>query len=74
MDALQTLKYLQEGNFDITEVDRELVEQKPSATQMGKVYMRLILATMGQEEDYVDGLIRVYKFVRVSFYPKFEIE
>ncbi len=52
--------HLQDGNFDIMDVDRELVEQIPSATQMGKVYMRLILATLRQEEDYVDGMIRVY--------------
>ena len=34
---------LERGNFNITEVDRELVDEIPSATQMGKVYMRLIL-------------------------------
>ena len=27
---------------------------------MGKVYMRLILATMQPEEDYVQGMLRVY--------------
>lgn len=48
------------GDFDITRVDRELVEEIPSATQMGKVYMRLILSTLQPGEDYVDGMIRVY--------------
>lgn len=48
------------GNFDITEVDSELVKEIPSETQMGKVYTRLILATLQPGEDYVDGLIRVY--------------
>ena len=48
------------GDFDITDVDPELVDQIPSETQMGKVYMRLILATLQPEEDYIDGMIRVY--------------
>lgn len=42
------------------EVDRELVDEIPSETQMGKVYMRLILSTLRPEEDYIDGMIRVY--------------
>ena len=41
-------------------VDTELVQQIPTATQMGKVYKRLILDTMQSTEDYVDGMIRVY--------------
>lgn len=51
---------LEKGNFDITEVDKELVDEIPSETQMGKVYMRLILSTLQPEEDYIDGMIRVY--------------
>ena len=34
---------LEEGTFDITDVDKGLVENIPSPTQMGKVYMRLII-------------------------------
>ena len=48
------------GNFDITNVDLELVDKIPSETQMGKVYTRLILSTLQPEEDYIDGMIRVY--------------
>ena len=51
---------LEKGTFDITEVDKELVDEIPSETQMGKVYMRLILSTLQPGEDYVDGMIRVY--------------
>lgn len=51
---------LEKGDFDIMVVDSELVDEIPSATQMGKVYTRLILATLQPEEDYVDGLIRIY--------------
>ena len=51
---------LEKGDFDITEVDRELVDEIPSETQMGKVYMRLIVSTLQPEEDYIDGMIRVY--------------
>ena len=51
---------LKHGDFDITDVDRELAEIIPTATQMGKVYTRLILQTLDGAEDYVQGMIRVY--------------
>ncbi len=51
---------LEKGEFDITEVDSDLVNEIPSETQMGKVYTRLILSTLQPGEDYIDGMIRVY--------------
>ena len=51
---------LERGEFDIANVDMELVDEIPSATQMGKVYLRLILSTLQPGEDYIDGMIRVY--------------
>lgn len=51
---------LVQGDFDITDVDRELATIIPTPTQMGKVYKRLILHTLGRDEDYVQGMIRVY--------------
>ena len=51
---------LAEGNVDVTAVDPELVTIIPSATQMGKVYQRLIYDTMKPEESEVEGIIRVY--------------
>lgn len=51
---------LQEGTFDIQKVNQDLVDQIPAATQMGKVYMRLILNTLQPGENYIDGMIRVY--------------
>lgn len=51
---------LETGDFDITNVDFELVNQIPTVTQMGKVYMRLILSTLQPQEDYIDGMIRIY--------------
>lgn len=48
------------GNFDITEVDTDLVDNIPTATQIGKVYMKLILDTLQPNENYVDGIIRIY--------------
>lgn len=48
------------GDFDITAVDQELVDIIPTELQMGKVYKRLILDTLGGDEDYIDGMIRVY--------------
>lgn len=52
-----SLKY---GNYDILAVDKELVQAAPSAMQMGKVYQRLIVDTIQPEENFVDGMIRVY--------------
>ena len=43
---------LKPGTFDIADVDHDLVNEIPRATQMGKVYMRLILDTLQPEEDY----------------------
>lgn len=51
---------LSKGDYDIALVDRDLVEKIPSATQMGKVYQRLISDTLQQGETEVDGIIRVY--------------
>ena len=51
---------LEHGDFDITDVDRDLAEIIPTPTQMGKVYTRLILQTLDSNEDYVQGMIRVY--------------
>lgn len=51
---------LKVGTFDITDVDKELVDEIPRETQMGKVYTRLILSTLGENEDYIDGMIRIY--------------
>lgn len=51
---------LEEGDFNIEDVDKELVNVIPTSTQMGKVYSRLILNTLGEDENFVDGIIRVY--------------
>ncbi|MGL4449993.1 MAG: hypothetical protein ACRCTZ_02235 [Sarcina sp.] len=51
---------LKTGSFDVTNVDKELVEKIPTETQMGKVYTRLILNTLGSNEDYIQGLTRIY--------------
>ena len=52
--------HLTTGSFDITSVDTDLVERIPSATQIGKVYMRLIQDTLQPNEDYATAIIRVY--------------
>ncbi|MBQ9539004.1 MAG: hypothetical protein IJU95_07010 [Treponema sp.] len=49
--------HLEPGDFDITAVDRNLCDQIPSETQMGKVYARLIDAVAS---DYVSGISDVY--------------
>jgi hypothetical protein len=52
--------HLQPGNYDVTKVDEELCPRIPTATQMGKVYKRLILSTLESGEDYANAMIRVY--------------
>lgn len=51
---------LQDGDYDISDVEKELVSQIPTAMQMGKVYQRLIRDTALPDEDYVEGIFRVY--------------
>lgn len=51
---------LDKGDFDITKVDEELADKIPAALDMGAVYQRLISDTLDEDEDYVDGIIRVY--------------
>ena len=51
---------LENGSFDITDVDKELCTNIPTPLDMGKVYMRLILQTRLDAEDNAQGIIRVY--------------
>ena len=51
---------LENGDFDISDVNKELVSQIPSVIQMGKVYQRLIVDTALWNENYVDEIYRVY--------------
>ncbi|MDO5860244.1 hypothetical protein [Methanobrevibacter sp.] len=51
---------LENGNYDITDVDKELATIIPTPLDMGAVYQRLIINTLSSKEDYVDGIIRVY--------------
>lgn len=51
---------LKEGDFDITNVNPDLATIIPTPLQMGKVYTRLILATILHSENYADGILRVY--------------
>ena len=48
------------GHYDVSQVDKNLCEKIPTETQMGKVYKRLILDTLQSDEDYADGILRVY--------------
>ncbi|WP_458453768.1 hypothetical protein [Methanobrevibacter sp.] len=51
---------LENGNYDITDVDKELATIIPTPLDMGAVYQRLIIHTLLSKEDYVEGIIRVY--------------
>lgn len=51
---------LEQGDFDIENVDKELVQKIPTPLEMGRVYQRLIVDTLQSQEDYIDGMIRVY--------------
>ena len=52
--------HLENGNYDVTNVSKDLCPNLPTATQMGKVYKRLILNTLQPEEDFADAILRVY--------------
>ncbi len=52
--------HLTDGDFDITAVDPELAEVIPAAPDMGEVYRRLIVDTLSANENYVEGILRVY--------------
>ena len=51
---------LQPGTFDVADVQPDLFSQIPTATQMGRVYKRLILNTLQPNEDYATAILRVY--------------
>lgn len=51
---------MQKGNFDVEDVDKELCPRIPTATQMGKVYKRLVMSVVQGNEDLADTLLRVY--------------
>lgn len=51
---------LEQGDFDIANVDKELAQRIPTPLEMGRVYQRLIVDTLQPQEDYIDGMIRVY--------------
>jgi len=50
---------LENGTTDVTRVDSRFTDTAPSATQMGKVYARLI-ETVSQGQDLVQTLQKVY--------------
>ena len=52
--------HLVNGNQNITDVRSDLDVHVPTPTQMGKVYKRLIISTLKEEEDWVNAFIRVY--------------
>ena len=48
------------GTYDVSNIDKRFTDHIPTPTQMGKVYSRLVLGTLLEEEDYADGMIRTY--------------
>lgn len=51
---------LENGNFDVTDVDYNFADDVPDALYMGRVYKKLILNTLQPGETEVEGIIRVY--------------
>lgn len=51
---------LEDGDYDITAVDKELASTIPSPLDMGAVYQRLIRDTMTSKENYIDGIMKIY--------------
>lgn len=51
---------LEQDDFHIENVNRELCTNIPTEFDMGKVYTRLIVDTLYPDEDYVEGILRIY--------------
>ena len=51
---------LEQGDFHIENVNRELCTNIPTEFDMGKVYTRLIVDTLYPDDDYVEGILRIY--------------
>ena len=52
--------HLQPGTHDVSLVDSRYTDHIPTALQIGKVYSRLIISTLQENEDYAEGMIRIY--------------
>ena len=50
----------QRNKYVVNKIGYELCTNIPTPLDMGKVYMRLILQTRLDAEDYAQGIIRVY--------------
>ena len=48
------------GIYNVTDINPKLNVHIPSATQMGKVYKRLILNTLKPNENWIQAIIRIY--------------
>ena len=51
---------LEQGNFHIENVNREFCTNIPTEFDMEKVYTRLIVDTLYPDEDYIEGILRIY--------------
>lgn len=51
---------LEQGNFHIEDVNLDLCTNIPTEFDMGKVYTRLIVDTLYSDEDYIEGILRIY--------------
>lgn len=51
---------MEEGSFDILNVNREFAPNLPTDLDMGAVYARLICAEAGEEEDFARTMQKVY--------------
>lgn len=52
--------HLEKGNVDVTKVDSRFTDKVPSATQMGKVYARLI-ESVDQTDNLPQTILQVYQ-------------
>ena len=51
---------LEYGIFHVENVNSELCSRIPTELDMGKVYTRLIVDTLYPDEDYIEGILRIY--------------
>lgn len=52
--------HMRQGDFFVERVRKELVDQIPTAMDMGHVYQRLISGTKEPDEDFPGAILRIY--------------
>lgn len=56
---IKEFNLVQDG-YDVTNINTDYCPEVPRANKIGKVYYRLIYRTLRANEDYIQGMLRIY--------------